>query len=98
MIWILPLLQVVLMIFFVVNAYICFWYNWTLLVVAFLVGLIGGAVYVGAFALIAEEVDEDKREFSLSAASIADSIGILLSNICGLWIQKGVYTYHGIQD
>ena len=98
MLWALPFVQVVLMIFFVADAIFCFWYNYTLLLVAFLVGLIGGAVYVGAFALIAEEVDEDKREFSLSAASIADSIGILLSNICGLWIQKGLYEYHGIKD
>ena len=75
-----------------------FWYDWTLLLPSFIVGLIGGAVYVGAFALIAEDVEEDKREFSLSAASIADSIGILFSNICGVWIQKGLYEYHGISD
>ena len=91
-------MQIALMFFFILDAYYMFWYDWTLLLPSFIVGLIGGAVYVGAFALIAEDVEEDKREFSLSAASIADSIGILFSNICGVWIQKGLYEYHGISD
>ena len=97
-IWILPLIQVGLMFFFIFDAYYMFWYDWSLLLPSFIVGLVGGAVYVGAFSLISEEVDPKLKEFSLSAASIADSVGILFSNICGVWIQKGLYQYHNISD
>ena len=97
-IWALPFLQVCMFFFFWFDAYYMFWYNWSLLFPAFFVGLIGGLVYVQAFSLLADSVDESKKEFSLSAASIADSVGILMSNVCGIWIQKALYTYHGIQD
>ena len=51
------------------------------------VGLLGGAVYVNAFTLLAKEVEPSLREFSLSAASLADSVGIALADICGIMVQ-----------
>ena len=56
-------------------------------------GLLGGAVYVNAFTLIAHDVTPAPlRELALSAASVADSFGILLSDATGVLIQ-GVDTY-----
>lgn len=44
------------------------------------VGLLGGAVYVGAFSLIGAEVEPSLREFALGAASVADSVGIAVAD------------------
>ena len=50
-------------------------------------GLLGGAVYVNAFTLLAKEVEPSLREFSLAAASLADSVGIAMADICGILVQ-----------
>lgn len=42
--WIMPSLQVVLLIFFVLDAYYQWWYDWSLLCLCFVVGIFGGAV------------------------------------------------------
>ncbi len=52
-----------------------------------LTGLLGGAVYVNAFTLLSREVQPCLQEFSLAAASLADSVGIALADICGVLIQ-----------
>ncbi len=44
-------------------------------------------MYVNAFTLLAKEVEPSLREFSLSAASLADSVGIALADICGIMVQ-----------
>ena len=96
--WVLPFVQVALMSFFISDAYAQYWYNWSLLAPAFCVGLIGGAVYIGVFALIAEEVKPQLKEFSMGVAIIANTIGILASNVCGLYVQKFLYKYHNLHD
>ena len=96
--WLMPFIQVGLMLFFVSDAYSQYWYNWTLLIPAFCVGLIGGAVYIGVFALIAEEVKPELKEYSMGVAIIANTVGILASNVCGVYVQKGLYSYHNIHD
>lgn len=73
-------------------------YSWSLLPLCFCAGLLGGAVYVNGFALISEKVPPHMKEFSLSAASIADSIGIACANVAGIFIQKALYDYHNISD
>ena len=75
-------------------------YNYTLMIPCFLVGLIGGSIYVGMFSLLSELEGESPatREFNLTATSLGDSIGIILSNIAGIFIQKSIYAYHGIHD
>ena len=50
-------------------------------------GLLGGAVYVNAFTLISRHVDPLRREFSLAAASLGDSLGIAFADIAGILIQ-----------
>ena len=96
--WAMPALQVVLLLFFLLNAYLLWWDDWGLLCLCFVVGLLGGCVYVNGFSLISEKVQPRVREFSLSAASIADSCGILMSTLVSIWVQKSIYKYHNISD
>lgn len=96
--WIMPVMQVAILLFFLLDAYYLWWNDWSILIVCFVVGLLGGAVYVNGFSLISEKVKEELREFSLSAASIADSCGIVASTLISIAIQKSIYDYHDISD
>ncbi len=96
--WIMPVLQVGLLVFFWINASLLLWIDYSLLALCFVVGILGGAVYVGAFSLIAEETSPAVRQFSLASASVADSIGIISSNLMGLIIQYQLYKQHGLHD
>ena len=95
-----PAIQGVLFVLFWCNAIWMWLYNYTLMIPCFLVGLIGGSIYVGMFSLLSELEGESPatREFNLTATSLGDSIGIILSNIAGIFIQKSIYAYHGIHD
>lgn len=62
-------------------------YDWTLLIPCFVAGLLGGAVYVAGFSLISRNTREEYRELALVSSSIADTIGIMLSDVCGLVLQ-----------
>ena len=44
-------------------------------------------MYVNAFTLLSREVEPEFREFSLSAASLGDSLGIATADIFGILIQ-----------
>lgn len=55
--------------------------------VVFWEGLLGGAVYVNAFAEIIEQVPAAEREFSLSATSVADSAGICVAGFIGMAME-----------
>ena len=98
MLWALPAAQVCLLLFFIWTAIYQIWYNWWLLVCCGVVGLIGGAVYVQAFALLSENAKPQLREFSLAAAGVADSLGIALSTSIGIYIQKFIYNHHNISE
>lgn len=94
--WVMPTAQAAFLMFFLADAVWHFWYNWTLLLPCFMTGLLGGAVYVGAFNLIAREVEPQYREFSLAAASLADSAGIALADVAGILIQGCLFKANGI--
>jgi battenin len=96
--WVMPTLQVLILLLFLLDAYYLWWDSWSILTVCFVVGLLGGAVYVNGFSLISENVPEDVREFSLSTASIADSCGIISSTLISIAIQQSIYNYHDIND
>jgi battenin len=99
MLWIMPTMQVFLLIFFWTDAAFMYWYDWSLIIPCFFTGCLGGAVYVGAFTLINTEIPKGKlREFSLSAASVADSVGIVFSDVLGMLIQLQLYQMHGLSD
>ena len=54
-------------------------------------------MYVGAFTLINVEIPKGPlREFSLAAASVADSFGIVFSDLLGIAIQSQLYSMHGL--
>ncbi|KAL4854287.1 hypothetical protein ACK3TF_004978 [Chlorella vulgaris] len=94
--WAMPVMQVGWLLFFLFDAVHHFWYNSWLLVPCFVTGLLGGAVYVNAFTLISKEIPSQYREFSLGAASIADSLGVALADACGIIIQGCLFKANGL--
>jgi battenin len=59
-------------------------------------GLLGGGCYVNAFNLISKEVEPQHREFSLGAASLADSVGVALADVTGILIQGCLFKANGL--
>lgn len=53
-------------------------------------GLLGGLVYVSAYARVREEVAEEDREFSLGAVCVSDSAGICLAGLVGVGLETGL--------
>jgi battenin len=94
--WTMPVAQIGLLVFFVYVAVTHFWYTWMLLLPAGCAGLLGGAVYVNAFTLLAREVEPQYREFSLGAASVADSAGIAVADIAAIFIQGCLFKANGL--
>ena len=92
-----PVLQTGLLVLFYAIAYYQFMYSYILLVPCFVVGLLGGLVYVNAFNLISKEVEKGKTELALATASVADSCGIMMSDVTGLFLQACLYEHHGIE-
>ncbi len=73
--WLLPTTQGALLALFAWDAVS---HAWGLLVLCFCAGLIGGAVYVHGFILLARRAAPAERELLLASASVADTVGILL--------------------
>jgi len=61
---------------------------WIVLAIVFYEGLLGGAAYVNTFYNITKEVPEERREFSVGAVSIADSIGIALAGAISIPVHN----------
>lgn len=97
LLWTMPVLQTINLIFFYHVAISKFWYNYFLLIPAFYVGLLGGAVYVSGYQRINKDLPLPLREMALSSSSVADSFGILLADISGLFIQACIYDHHGVE-
>ena len=96
--FLMPVLQCLFLAFFWANAAAQWWNDWGLVLPCFATGLLGGAVYVGAFSLIAEDIPKGThRNFALTAASVADSVGIVCADLLGIIIQQQLYAVHGIQ-
>jgi battenin len=96
--WLMPLLQVVNVLFFTVVAANHFWYNYGLLIPCFYAGLLGGAVYVHGYKRICADFGiVDRREFALAATSVAESFGIVCADVMGLFIQACLYQINGIE-
>lgn len=94
--WLMPALQCLLLVFFSVNAVAHLWYGWTLLLLCLLTGLLGGAVYVNSFTLLSKEVEPTMKEFSLSAACVADSVGIACADATAILIQGCLFRWQGL--
>ncbi|KAL9059853.1 MAG: hypothetical protein Q9162_000923 [Coniocarpon cinnabarinum] len=88
------LLQIVNLAILILQALLYFLPSvWMVFGIFFWTGLLGGAVYVNAFAKISDEVEEYEREFSLSATTVADSTGILLASVTALTVEPGLCGY-----
>jgi battenin len=85
--WLMPALQVLNLLFFWLDSVQHFWYNNSLLSLCFFAGLLGGGVYVQGFSRINLDLPVDLREFAIASAGVADSLGILTADICSLFIQ-----------
>ncbi|KAL3665518.1 hypothetical protein V7S43_009553 [Phytophthora oleae] len=90
--YLMPVLQVVLFGFFTVVAATHFWYNWGLLFVCFVVGLLGGAVYVNAYTLLSKEIPPTHVELALGAVSVGDTLGVMFADCAGLFLQGCLYS------
>jgi battenin len=97
LLWVLPAMQASLLVFFCADAVMHFWYNWGLLALCFVAGLLGGSVYVNAFSLISKAVPPNRKEQALSGASSADTLGIIISDFAGLLIQACIYLANDIE-
>ncbi|KAI8105442.1 hypothetical protein M9434_000028 [Picochlorum sp. BPE23] len=97
MLWAMPGIQVVLLLFFGCVAVYHVLYNWGLLLPCFCTGLLGGAVYVNAFTLISRDVPVEYKEFSLAAASVSDSIGVAAADVAGILLQGCLFKLNGLQ-
>ena len=72
-------------------------YTYSLLLLCLCAGLLGGAVYVQGFSLLSRETAPEKRELALVTASIADTLGIMASDVAGLVIQGCLYRANGLE-
>jgi battenin len=64
---------------------------------SFYTGLLGGAVYIHGYLRICHDLPIEHREFSLSATSLAESLGIVLADIFGLVVQSCLYQINGLK-
>ncbi|KAG7387761.1 G1/S-specific cyclin cln3 [Phytophthora boehmeriae] len=90
--YLMPVLQVVLLGFFTLVAATHFWYNWGLLFVCFVVGLLGGGVYVNAYTLLSKEIPASHVELALAAVSVGDTVGVMFADCAGLFLQGCLYS------
>ena len=53
-------------------------------------------MYVHGYSRIQKDLPVSKREFALASASVADSFGIIVADISGLFIQACLYNSNQI--
>jgi battenin len=102
--WLMPILQCLNVVFFThvglhsgIGGSIVWYYSkGVLFPCCFYVGLLGGGVYVNGFTRICADVPTNYREFALASVSVAESFGIVLADVSGLWLQSCIYKANGI--
>ena len=57
-------------------------------------GLLGGAVYVHGYRRVIADVDPRDCEFALATVSLAESLGVLVADVTGLFLQSCLYQVH----
>mmetsp|Transcript_17609 Transcript_17609/g.36114 ORF Transcript_17609/g.36114 Transcript_17609/m.36114 type:complete len:597 (+) Transcript_17609:186-1976(+) len=96
-IWLMPFLQALNLFLFWSISMHHYWYNYSLLILCFFSGLLGGGVYVQGYSRINTDLPISLREFAISSASVADGLGILLADIFSLFIQSCIYEKNGVE-
>ncbi|CAB9520092.1 Protein BTN1 [Seminavis robusta] len=96
--WIMPTLQALNVVFFAFVAADHVFYSYAMLLpCCFYVGLLGGGVYVHGYKRICADFDiVDRREFALATTSVAESFGIVCADVMGLFIQACLYQSNDI--
>ena len=102
--WIMPLLQCVnVLVYWSVAAQddsdsqTTFWHSsYFLYPAALYSGLLGGAVYIHGYLRICKDLPLARREFALSATSLAECLGIVVADGLGLVVQACLYQLHGL--
>mmetsp|Transcript_1607 Transcript_1607/g.3082 ORF Transcript_1607/g.3082 Transcript_1607/m.3082 type:complete len:557 (-) Transcript_1607:1076-2746(-) len=94
--WLMPILQCINLALFSYIAATHVWYDYSLLILCFYVGLLGGGVYVNGYLRINADLPKSIREFALSTVSVADTFGIIFADFVGLFIQSCLYQKNGI--
>jgi battenin len=64
---------------------------------AFYAGLLGGSCYINAYKRICADLPLVHQEFALSSTSVGESLGIVVADILGLFIQACLYKANGLQ-
>mmetsp|Transcript_4332 Transcript_4332/g.9867 ORF Transcript_4332/g.9867 Transcript_4332/m.9867 type:complete len:220 (+) Transcript_4332:1672-2331(+) len=64
---------------------------------AFYTGLLGGAVYIHGYLRICRDLPLERREFALSATSLAECLGIVVADVLGLLVQACLYRINGLE-
>ena len=95
--WALAALQLGLLVLFVADALAQAVVGGALVAPALVVGLIGGTLYVQTFMAIDRELPPHLRELALATSSVADTTGILLADVTGLFIQWCVFGALGVE-
>ncbi|GAX15682.1 hypothetical protein FisN_3Hh156 [Fistulifera solaris] len=102
--WVLPLLQVLNLLFFSVIALqspqTSWLYNQPLLyATSTWTGILGGAVYVHGYKRILVDFQGTSlTEMALATTSVAEGIGILMADILGLFLQGCLYQVHHLDN
>lgn len=96
--WIMPALQVVNLILFSVTARTgvpqpqgVLYHRPALLGLSFFTGILGGAVYVHGFQRMVADIPPPYTEFAVSSTAVAESLGVLVADIAGLFLQSCLY-------
>uniref|UniRef100_A0A7E4UNW4 Battenin n=1 Tax=Panagrellus redivivus TaxID=6233 RepID=A0A7E4UNW4_PANRE len=85
MLFVLPVLQITNAVFFAFDAvYFFIPHIWIVFIIILFEGLLGGSSYVNTFDRIHSEVAPDTREYSMSIASLADSLGVAISGFTAI--------------
>jgi battenin len=100
--WLMPALQTLnLVVFSVVASHpktmSALYQPTTLYMGAFYTGLLGGAVYISGYKRICADLPLAHREFALSATSVAESLGIVVADAVGLFLQACLYQINGLE-
>lgn len=92
--WLIALLQLLNVVLLTVQSLAMILPNiYTLYLVIFYEGLLGGLSYVNTFMCVSEEVQVDQREFALGAVTVSDSSGIVIAGLISLWLEPALCSY-----
>ncbi|GBG31174.1 Protein BTN1 [Hondaea fermentalgiana] len=96
--WVIPLLQFGLLVFFIWDAVVHVWWNASVLILCLLVGMFGGAIYVHAMLLMEQRLPSGAQEFAMASAAGAATTGTALANVLGIIIQGCLFAANDITD